>query len=64
MERAAALEPTYSEIRDHLGDAQAGCQAEVRKSWEQALGVRPVQGRAAFATAGFPPGHQALFGQR
>ena len=43
LERAAALEPKYSEIRDHLGDAywRTGRQDEARRSWEQALSLKP-----------------------
>jgi len=43
LERAAALELTYSEVRDHLGDAywRTGRQDEARRSWEQALSLKP-----------------------
>jgi Flp pilus assembly protein TadD len=43
MERAAALEPKNSEISDHLGDAywRTGRQDEARKSWDQALSLKP-----------------------
>ena len=43
LERAAALEPTFSEIRDHLGDAhwRTGRQDEARKCWGQALSLKP-----------------------
>ena len=43
IERAIALEPKNSEIRDHLGDAywRMGSQDEARKSWGQALSLKP-----------------------
>ena len=43
MERAAVLEPNSSETRDHLGDAywRAGREGDARKSWDQALSLKP-----------------------